>query len=222
MSLPGLLSELRRAVGWHRRLLAAGLAAASVALAISALSPTPPMAVEVVTATRDLPPGATLTDADLGSARLPPNAVPVGVQRPGTPLAGRVLAAAIRRGEALTDVRLVGRALLTALDGDGLIAAPVRMADAASVTLLRPGDLVDVLAAGSPTGLALDGSAERTAPAGAQVVAPGATVLTVPVTGSDGLTGEGALVLLAVRPRVATALAGAAATNRLSFALRAR
>lgn len=222
MRLPGTVRELRRAVGWHRRLLAAGLAAASVALAISALSPAPPVAVEVVTVGRDLPPGVVLTRTDLATARLPPAVVPAGALRAGAPLAGRVLATAVRRGEPLTDVRLVGRPLLAVLADGGLVAAPVRIADAASVTLLRPGDLVDVLSSGAPGGLAADGLVQAPAAASAVVVAAATTVLTMPTGGPEGLGGEGALVLLAVRPDVATALARAAVTGRLSYTLRAR
>lgn len=191
------------------------MAAASVAFAISALSPAPLAAVEVVTAARDLRPGVILAAADVATARLPPGAVPSGVLRPGGSVAGRVLAAAVRRGEALTDVRLVGRPLLAALGSDGLVAAPVRIADPASVALLAPGDLIDVITAGSPEGLA------TAQPAEAAVVAAGVTVLTVPAGEPTGIGGEGALVLLAVPPGVATALAKAAATGRLSYSLRA-
>ena len=217
MTLAGVLREVRRAVGWHRRLLAAGLAAASVALTISALSPPSPGAVEVLTAARDLPAGVTLAGGDLTTARLPPQAVPAGAQRPGAPIAGRTLAAAIRRGEPLTDVRLVGRELLTTLARSGLVAAPVRLADAAAVALLRSGDVVDVLAAGSP-GEVTPG--DGGGPAAAGVVAEAARVLTVPAARPEGLGGEGALVLLAVRPGVATALARAAVGGRLSYTLR--
>lgn len=220
MRLPEAVRELTRAVGWHRRLLAAGLAAASAALAISALSPAPPAAVEVVTAARDLLPGAVVRASDLSTARLPPNAVPAGVLRPGSALAGRVLAAAVRRGEPLTDVRLVGRPLLAALESDGLVAVPVRMADAASVALLQPGDLLDVLAAGSPGGLTPDGVTPA-GPPSATTVATRARVLTVPGGEPSGIGGEGALVLLAVRPDVATDLARAAVSARLSYTLRA-
>lgn len=223
MRLPASLRELRRAVGWHRRLLAAGLAAASVALAISALSPAPPVSVEVVTAARDLRPGVVLTAADLATARLPPAVVPAGSLLPrGTTPVGRVLATAIRRGEPLTDVRLVGRPLLAALDVDGLVAAPVRIADAASVALLQPGDLVDVLVAGSPGGTTAYGTPEAHPPTSATVVAAAVRVLTVPAGGPEGIGGEGALVLLAVRPSVATSLARAAVTGRLSYTLRVR
>ncbi len=222
MRLPGTVRELRRAVGWHRRLLAGGLAAASVALAISALSPAPPVAVEVVTAGRDLPPGAVLTVADLATARLPPAVVPAGALRSTAGLPGRVLAAAARRGEVLTDVRLVGRSLLRLLDRDGLVAAPVRIADATSVALLQPGDLIDVVSAGPPGGLTADGGQLAQPPAAPTVAAAGATVLTVPAVAPEGIGGEGALVLLAVRPTVATDLARAAVTGRLSYTLRAR
>lgn len=225
MSRP-LLRELRRAVGWHRRLLAAGLAAASVALTISALSPESPASVEVVTAARDLGPGVVLSAEDLASARLPPDAVPAGTQRSAGSVTGRVLAAAVRRGEPLTDVRLVGRPLLAALQADNLVAAPVRFADAASVALLRPGDRVDVLAASSSgPGPPMTSETSTLPPAAvpprSTVVAEAATVLTVPADRPGGLGGEGALVLLAVRPEVATGLARAAVASRLSYTLRA-
>lgn len=220
MRLPPAVRELTRAVGWHRRLLAAGLAAASVALAISAVSPAPPPTVAVVTAAHDLPPGAVVRASDLTTARLPPMVVPAGAQRSRSSLAGRVLAGAVRRGEPITDVRLVGRALLTALEADGLVAVPVRMADAASVALLQPGDLLDVLTAGSPGGLTPEGAVPAERPSAA-IVTTAARVLTLPGGEPSGITTEGALVLLAVRPGVATDLARAAATGRLSYSLRA-
>ncbi len=52
----------------------------------------------------------------------------------------------MRAGETITDVRLVGPALLAGY-GDQLVAAPVRIADAGSAALLQPGDVIDVLAA---------------------------------------------------------------------------
>ena len=78
-------------------------------------------------------------------------------------LVDQVLAAAVRAGEVITDVRLVG-AGLTALLPAGQVAAPVRLADLAVAALVRAGDRIDVLAT-------LDGSAT------AEVVAEGALVL---------------------------------------------
>ncbi|MEU3950595.1 RcpC/CpaB family pilus assembly protein [Streptomyces sp. NPDC029526] len=112
------------------------------------------------------------------------------------------------------------------------VTAPVRIADAATVRLLRPGDRVDVIAADErATGGATGGAA--------RVVARGARVTDVPgppddagdagartggptpadeaVVG-DGMHG-GALVVLSVPRATAAELVGASATARLAVAL---
>ncbi|WP_171116641.1 MULTISPECIES: hypothetical protein [Streptomyces] len=87
------------------------------------------------------------------------------------------------------------------------VSAPVRIADAATVRLLRPGDRVDVVAA------------EETAPGGAaDVVARGALVTQVPEP-LDGEVDSGALVVLSVPRATAARLAGASATARLAVTL---
>ena len=91
---------------------------------------------------------------------------------------------------------------------DGLVAAPVRLADSGVVGLLRPGDIVDVVAADTR--------------GRASLVAGGVTVLSVPATHDDPLGGDpfgGALVVLAVPSSMGVALAGAAATGPLSLLL---
>ncbi|MBL1117067.1 hypothetical protein JK364_32480 [Streptomyces sp. 110] len=129
-----------------------------------------------------------------------------------------------------------------------MVSAPVRIADAAAVRLLHPGDRVDVLATPLP-------DAARTRPSGttARVVARGVRVAEVPGSRSaratdgradggapeadpdadasgdgaldgggalDGAAiGGGALVVLTVERADATALAGAAADSRLAVAL---
>ncbi|MET7715217.1 RcpC/CpaB family pilus assembly protein [Streptomyces sp. NPDC005407] len=92
-----------------------------------------------------------------------------------------------------------------------MVSAPVRIADAATVRLLRPGDRVDVIAAAnSPAG---QGSEAR-------VVASGARVAEVPGTREPSAEGSspdgGALVVLSVPRATAAALAGAGATSRLA------
>ncbi|WMX46588.1 RcpC/CpaB family pilus assembly protein [Streptomyces roseicoloratus] len=90
-----------------------------------------------------------------------------------------------------------------------LVSAPVRIADAATVRLLRPGDRVDVIAAaGSPTG----DSGE------ARVVASGVRVAEVPQL-SETRSGGGALVVLSVPRSTAAALAGAGMTSQLAVTL---
>lgn len=202
---------LGAAVAWHRRLLAAGLAAGAVALGLPVLAPEPAPTGAVLAAARDLPAGAPLVETDLVAVALPAAAVPDGALRPGAAVLGRVPAGPVRRGEPLTDVRLVGPGLLEAL-GPGLVATPVRIADAGSAALLRAGDRVDVLAAGPPTAT---GAPPRAAP-----VAEGVPVLSVPAPGAAGTGAEGALVVLATDAAAAAALAGAAAGGALSVVLR--
>ncbi|HWU05920.1 MAG TPA: RcpC/CpaB family pilus assembly protein [Streptomyces sp.] len=113
-----------------------------------------------------------------------------------------------------------------------LVSAPVRIADAATVGLLRPGDRVDVIAA------AIDGDAE------ARVVARDVRVAEIPRGGGGGEAsspdeeasspggeasflearggagvGGGALVVLSVERDTAAVLAGAGASGRLAVAV---
>ena len=210
--LAELLHNVRRTLDWHRRSIAAVLAGLAVLTSLSALAPKHPPTSEVWTAARDLAGGSPIRAADLVLARLPLALVPAGALRPGSAVVGRLLAAPVRRGEPLTDVRLLGPSLLAALARPGQVAVPVRLADgAAAAALARPGETVDVLAVGS-----LDDAATGAAPV---VVASAATVLAVP--GRDSVSGSDAgLVVVAVTPEQAAALASAAARSRLSLVLR--
>ncbi|MFF9018107.1 hypothetical protein ACF09C_34765 [Streptomyces sp. NPDC014870] len=90
-----------------------------------------------------------------------------------------------------------------------MVSAPVRIADAETVRLVRPGDRVDVIAApNSPMG----GAGE------ARVVAAGARVAEVPRPGETRSDG-GALLVLSVPRSTATALAGAGVTSQLAVTL---
>ncbi|MBA6438974.1 MULTISPECIES: RcpC/CpaB family pilus assembly protein [Streptomyces] len=128
-----------------------------------------------------------------------------------------------------------------------MVSAPVRIADAAAVRLLHPGDRVDVLATPLP-----DAARARSSGAAARVVARGVRVAEVPGSRSARATdseadggapeanveadasgggapdsgtldgpadGGGALVVLTVPRADATALAGAAADSRLAVTL---
>ncbi|MEU7021534.1 hypothetical protein ABZ990_12855 [Streptomyces sp. NPDC046203] len=90
-----------------------------------------------------------------------------------------------------------------------LVSAPVRIADAETVRLLRPGDRVDVIAA--PAG-PMGGGGE------ARVVASGARVTEVPRAGGTRPDG-GALIVLSVPRATAAALAGAGITSSLAVTL---
>jgi Flp pilus assembly protein CpaB len=174
-----------------RRPLAALFAAAATGLALLALRPPSPETVRVLAAARDLPAGATLRARDLRHVALPPDAVPSGALREN--VTGRTLAGPMRRGEPLTDARLVTGGLLRGY-GPGTVATPIRIADAGVARLLRPGDRIDVLATPS-----------HGAPFSRTVVSS-VPVVAVPRTASD----QGALVVLATDRTQAAALAGVA------------
>jgi Flp pilus assembly protein CpaB len=197
--------SLLLAASRHRTLLAAGLVAASVAAGLTAVAPAPEARVDVLAVARDLPSGAVLTGEDLVPLALPPGAVPSGALHDAAEAVGRLVSGPVRRGEALTDVRLLGTGLLTGSDG---VAVPVRLADPATAALVQAGDRVDVLSA-PPEGAST-----------ASTVAAGVTVLAVPALADD--PGEGALVVVAAPSAVAARLAAAAVTGRLSLAVRSR
>jgi pilus assembly protein CpaB len=226
--------DLTRALSWHRRLLAAGLAAGCVALALQVLEPRPAATTTVLVAARDLPAGVRLDRSDLRTVALPRDAVPLGALTPGDPTSVRVLAGPVRAGEPLTDARVLGPNLLASY-GDDLVGAPVRVADPAVLSVVQVGDRIDVLAAGTDSTEAY--APARTLVRGARVVAlPGGAPsssgenadLTGTVSGVDGgfagstsgTADDSGLVLLAVTPGVAADLARAAVTDRLSVLLR--
>lgn len=198
------LHRLISSVGWHRRLLAGGLAAAAVALAIEAATPAGPQTVEVAVAAHDLDGGATLAADDLTTAPLPPDVLPSGLVDDDDAV-GSVLAGPVRAGEPITDRRLLGPELLAGW-GSGLVAAPVRVADAGAAAYLRPGDRIDLLAT------AVDGVGSAT------VVAAGVPVLALSAD-EDAALADGTLLMVAATSAQAAELAAAAVASRLSFTL---
>jgi Flp pilus assembly protein CpaB len=195
------LTELDQVVRRHRALLAGLLTAGAVATALPLLAPDPPESVEVVTAARDLAPGRPLTADDLTTRSVPTSLAPESSLTDVESAVGRAVTGAVRQGEVLTDVRLLGAGLL---QGRGLVAAPVRLADPETLALLHAGDHVDVLA--TPT------SSEAPV-ASAVTVAANVQVLAVPAV-DDGT--DGGLVVLAATPATAARLAAAAVGSRLS------
>jgi Flp pilus assembly protein CpaB len=203
------VADLRVALSRHRALLAAGLAAGAVATSLNVLAPARQAGVLVLVARHDLAAGTALVADDVRRAELPRGLAPAGALTTSAAAIGHVLAAPVRAGEPLTDVRLAGAALLPS-GAAGVVAVPVRVADAASAALVVAGDHVDVLAATATPG----------GPPYAQVVAADAEVLAVPTAVQD--RGDGALVVVAASPAVASRIAAAAISSRLSLTLRPR
>ena len=208
-----LRGGVRRGVLSHRRLLAALLLGSAVLAGLRAVAPPAPPTVAVLVAAEDLPAGRVLSPDDLLEVAYAEGTAPAGAV--ADPV-GDTLASPVRRGEPLTDVRLVGPGLLRS--GSGEVALPVRIPDAESVGLLEVGDRID-LVVGDPA------SSE---PVGT-TVARGALVLALPggsvspramgPGGAGGPSGSGRLVVLAVTPEVAETVVGHAARGLLAVAL---
>jgi pilus assembly protein CpaB len=199
-----------RGSGFGRTVFLRRAAAALLAglAAVLALVPRPGSAeVPVLVAARDLGPGTVLGETEVMSRELPPQAVPAGTARTRAAVLGHMLAAPVRRGEPLTDVRLAGPELARAVSADpAAVSVPLRLPDPDIATLLHPGAVVDVVALGE----------RQDEP---KVLASGARVLAVLATDGPGAH-EGRLVLLALDAIGATKVAGASLSGALTVTLR--
>lgn len=203
-------------LGRHRRLVVALLLATASGVAVDAATARPPAGVLVVAAAADLPAGHLLAAADLTQVAVPRGVVPEGVVSAGA-LVGEVLAAPMRRGEVVTDVRV-----LTSVAGGlsaGQVALAVRLDDEGAVRWLRPGQRVDVLAvpADPLSGVVAAGSGR------AEVVARGVAVLDVPGPGSGSafptVEAASSTVLLALDGDDARTVAASSAAGWLTLTL---
>jgi len=203
---------LWRGSGFRRALLLRRAAAVLLVGLAVVLALTPgsgaAAAVPVVVASRDLAPGTVLGAGELTLHELPATVVPDGAARATTAVLGRTLAAPIRRGEPLTDVRLAGPDLARAVSADpAAVSVPLRLPDPAIAALLHPGAVVDVVTLGE----------RQHQPV---VLAHGARVLAVLESGTGADAAEGRLVLVALDPEGANRVAGASLSQPLTITLR--
>jgi Flp pilus assembly protein CpaB len=202
------LTAVRRAVLRRRRLLAVLCAAGAVAAGLQATAPPAAPTDQVLVAARDLPAGAVLADDDLRTVAMDPDLAPDGVLTDVTGATGAILAAPLRAGEAVTDVRLVGPGLTAG--APGTVALPVRISDAAQVGLLEVGDEVDLLATAPES---------RTT----TTVAAGVVVLAVPGVdheAPDAITGR--LIVVGIPSWTVAEVTAAAVTSFVTYAWTSR
>lgn len=151
----------------------------------------------VVALTRDLPVGSHLQDSDLTVLHLP--TVPDGAVSAVDQAAGRVLAGPARRGEIITDLRLVTNSGPD--PGPGRVAVPIRPADPATLALLAPGMHVAVIEIGEK-GAATTITTEAVVlalPPPVEAKTPALAVLAVPTKTADRVAGASAAGLLTLR-----------------------
>lgn len=177
---PPVRLRLRLALARHRRAVVAGLLALAVATGLQSLRPGGPPTATVLVAARDLPAGHRLAMGDLVAREWPGQVVPVGVL--GRPQ-GRVLAAPVRRGEPVTDVRVAhGRAAPAGRLPAGWVTTAVRLSDPAATLLVVPGDRVEVIVGGVGGELVAPvlGTGGRGRPGTSRVLVSDAVVLATP------------------------------------------
>lgn len=218
-----------------RRLVAAALLVTAGVMA--AMAPTPAdEGTAVLAVVRDLPAGAALqpNDIEIAAVRSPPD----GTLSPNgrEDLGGTLLAGPVRRGEILTDARVLGDRGPD--PGPGRAAVPVPFADPTIASLLAPGmhvvlarlpdrdrrpDAVDASgfgADGRPGASARDSpesDLSATSPE-VTVLAADAVVLSMADPGVSGITGsQNRVVVVGVALDAADAVSAAAATGAITI-----
>lgn len=193
-----------------RRVVAAGLV---VLAGVATLSPDPAGEyAEVVVAERDLRPGTALTPGDVRLEKRLASTVPDGSRAELNAVIGATLAGPTRRGEVLTDVRLLGSRLAESTAGPDARIVPLHLADGALIDLVRVGDVVDVLAA--PATGSVD--ATQVVP---KVVATDAVVVLVSAKQKVQAADSDRVVLVALPARMANTVAGSALGQAVTLTL---
>jgi Flp pilus assembly protein CpaB len=158
----------------------------------------------VVVAARDLSPGTVVEASHLTQRLLPVDAIPDGAAKAPAAVLGRTLAAPVRRGEVLTDVRLTGPDLTRLISNNPeMVSVPLRLADPDVATLLHAGATVDVVTVGPQQGEPV-------------MLARGARVLAVLQSGSRTGERDGKLVLVALDSVAATRVAATSISHDLT------
>lgn len=199
---------------WTRTVLARRVAAGALVVlaAVAALRSNPDAdRADVVVATRDLTPGAALSPDDVHLEKRLATTLPDGSQADLAAVVGSTLAGAARRGEVLTDVRLLNSRLAEATAGPGARIVPLHLADSALIDLVRVGEVVDVLAAPA--------AGPDTKPPVSKVVATDAVVVLVSAKQKVQAADTDRVVLVALPARVANTVAGSVLGQQVTLTL---
>jgi Flp pilus assembly protein CpaB len=211
---PSVMSRLLVALrpNWSRTLAARRVAAGALVVlaAVVALRSNPQGdRTEIVVASHDLAPGVELTADDVRLENRMAATVPDGSQSDVDTVIGATLAGPARRGEVLTDVRVLGPRLAESVAGPDARIVPLPLADSALLDLVRPGDVVDVLAAGADTAAGAD--------ARPQLVATDAVVVLVSEKQKGAGSGSDRVVLVALPAHAANDVAAAALVQTVTL-----
>ncbi len=194
----------------HRRTIIVGLVAVAALNTAAGFARGPGAQRSVVVASSAIDAGAAIRTSKLRTESWPAAIVPSDWPSEPAQLDGRISAGTIAIGEPITPSRLLA-ARKSSL-AQGLVLAPIRIADAATVALVNSGDVIDVIASWP---------ASQTGPASATTIASHVRVATVPRTPTSSFSNsvDGALLVLEVPAATAVRIAAAAVSGRLSITL---
>lgn len=162
---------------------------------------------EVAIAARDLSPGTPLTADDVHMENRSAATLPDGAHS-DLAIIGSTLAGPARRGEVLTDARVLGPRLAGLSAGRDARVVPLHLADAAVLDLIRTGDVVDIL-----------GAPSADANARPRVIATNAVVVLVSATAKTIGSSNDRVVLVALPVSAAHALAGATLVQTVTLTI---
>lgn len=194
-----LLDPLRRALRWHRRLVAAVFAGLAAYCMLAILTQRDDTTL-VVVAARPIAGGQTVGAADLAILELPRAAVPEGAFTTVDQAVGQTVVVQLPPRAVLTASSLATGGTLVA---SGRLALPVALVESSPLNLLRVGDRIDLLGTGG------SGSTE--------VLASRVRVVAIPEVDAGMLGGGSPVVLVDVSREEAARLV--ATGSPLSFAL---
>ena len=214
---PTVLERISRAMrpDFTRTIAARRIAAGLLVILAAALAlrPDPDGAYRPVTvAVRDLSPGVTVTSQDVEIQKRTAATIPDGTAGLEQ-VVGSTLTGAVRRGEILTDARVLGSRLAELSAGRDARVVPLHLSDSAVLDVIRAGDVVDVLGAAMGAGTGGEG--------GPRLIATNAVVVGVSADsdGKYGGPGNDRIVLVALPAAAATALAGATLVQTVTLTI---
>lgn len=169
----------------------------------------------VLVAARELAPGTVLTEADVRLVTREARTIAEGALSEPAAVAGKTLAAPLRPGEQITDVRVLGAALSASVTGvEDARLVPLRLTDAALTDLIHAGDLVDVIAIADSG----SGSSAGSGSGGGVTLATAAPVVLVPPAAPKQAARD-RVILVALPAQSATAVATASLTQAITVTL---
>lgn len=205
--------RLRQAVrpDFARTLRARRIVAGLLVLVAAAIALRPDPAgrlTDVAVSARDLQPGTALSADDIRIQSRPTSTLPDGARTDLAGVLGATLAGPVRRGEILTDARVLTSRLAGLTTGPQSRIVPLHLDDAAVPDLIRTGDIVDVL-----------GAPDVDAQARPRLLATDAVVVLVSPAGKGAGSFAERVVMVALPAAAAHALAAATLVQTVTLTL---